>query len=152
MLTSSGNSKRAWTVRSEIRVYCFQLQILLFQQTIASFPWNIYRFNLVLNHSGNMFKSCPFIWSLHQRVCMRYLAVVGILVVLGRLLFHFTLECHLQIRALRCIPRVLWSRSYTIAPKLKGCSPFWILVHILLSFLVTPVRAFMLAYSWQVRQ
>ena len=124
MLTSSGNSERTGTIRSEIHVHCFQLQILLFQQTIASFPRNIYRFDLVLNHSGNMFNSCPFIWSLHQRVSMSYLAVVGILVVLGRLLIHFTLESHLQIRALRRIPRVLWSRSYTIAPKLKSCSPF----------------------------
>ena len=152
MLTSSGNSKRTWTICSEIHFHCFKLQILLFQQTITSFPRNIYRFDLILNHSGNMFNSCPFIWSLHQRMCMSYLAVVGILVIFGRLLVHFTLESHLQIRALRRIARVLWSRSYTIAPKLKSCSSFWILVHILLSFLVAPIRAFMLAYSWQVRQ
>lgn len=151
MLTSSRNSERTW-ICSQIRVHCFQLQMLLFEQTIASFPWNIYRFNLILNHSGNMFNSFLFIWSLHQRVCMTYLQIIlaGLCIVamLGRLLFHFTLQSHLQIRALRRISHVLWSRSYTIASKLKSCSSFWILVHVLLSFLVTQIWAFILAYSW----
>lgn len=150
MLTSSRNSERTW-ICSQIYFHCFQLQILLFEQTVASFPWNIYRFNLILNHSGNMFDSFLFIWGLHQRMCMTYLkftlAVLGIVVMLGRLLFHFTLQSHLQIRALRRIPHVLWSRSYAIASKLKSCSSFWILVHVLLSFLVTQIWAFILAYS-----
>ena len=152
MLTSPRNSKWTWSICCQIHFHCFQLRILLFKQTVASFPWNVYRFNLILNHSGNMLYSFLFIWSLHHLIKLNWrfshLAIFCLVVILGRLLFHFTLQSHLQIRALRRIVHSLWSHSYTIASKLKSCSSFWILVPILLSFLVAQIWAFILAYSW----